>query len=150
MFPFSYKPTAALMPGKDETLFEYWASFSPMAPLFGVKWRFSEMMMPGSVTVEPATRKRPASKRVKTHSPVEEATVMVAAAAEAAVEATVEATEAVVETVETAMEATAEALTPTHATGVADDRSSWSLPNTERWRPSRSLAPTLMPPPSGS
>lgn len=29
-----------LFPREDETLFAYWLSFSPMAPLFGVEWRF--------------------------------------------------------------------------------------------------------------
>lgn len=29
-------------PRENETVFEYWLSFSPAAPLFGVQWRFAE------------------------------------------------------------------------------------------------------------
>ncbi len=38
---------------KDETVFEYWISFWPVAPFFGVRWRF-EGMMPGVETFRPA------------------------------------------------------------------------------------------------
>ncbi|MEO1313788.1 MAG: helix-hairpin-helix domain-containing protein [Pseudomonadota bacterium] len=30
------------LPRPDESMFEYWTSFSPMAPVFGVPWRFSD------------------------------------------------------------------------------------------------------------
>jgi predicted flap endonuclease-1-like 5' DNA nuclease len=38
---------------KDETVFEYWISFWPVAPFFGVRWRF-EGMVPGVEAFRPA------------------------------------------------------------------------------------------------
>lgn len=38
---------------QGETLFEYWISFWPTAPLFGVAWRF-EKMMPGAEYFSPS------------------------------------------------------------------------------------------------
>jgi len=34
---------AKIYPQQDENLFEYWLSMSPVAPLFGVPWRFAEL-----------------------------------------------------------------------------------------------------------
>ncbi len=35
---------AVLLPREGETLVDYWVSFSPAAPLFGIDWRFEDMM----------------------------------------------------------------------------------------------------------
>lgn len=35
---------AVLLPREGETLVDYWVSFSPAAPFFGIDWRFEEMM----------------------------------------------------------------------------------------------------------
>ncbi len=35
---------ARWMPRRDENLLEYWISFSPMAPMMGVRWRFADVM----------------------------------------------------------------------------------------------------------
>lgn len=50
------------LPKPDETMFEYWTSFSPMAPVFGVPWRFTEGLS-GPVTRVGGTP-RPAAKPV--------------------------------------------------------------------------------------
>ncbi|MEM9811433.1 MAG: helix-hairpin-helix domain-containing protein [Pseudomonadota bacterium] len=55
-----------LMPSSTESAFEYWMSMSPMAPVFGVRWRFADMMwgeadeviLPATAT----TARKPAKK----------------------------------------------------------------------------------------
>jgi NADH-quinone oxidoreductase subunit E len=49
------------MPQKDESLFHYWASFSPLAPLVGVDWRFAPLLKSTSA----ATAKTAVTKSVK-------------------------------------------------------------------------------------
>ena len=44
MFVTAAFDPARWMPRRDENLLEYWISFSPMAPMMGVKWRFAEVM----------------------------------------------------------------------------------------------------------
>ncbi|NNU81309.1 hypothetical protein HMH01_12760 [Halovulum dunhuangense] len=44
------------MPRRDEGLLEYWVSLSPMAPMFGVEWRF------GGMQIQPPAKRRPERK----------------------------------------------------------------------------------------
>lgn len=37
-----------LMPQRNESFFEYWLSFSPLAPFFGVNWRFDSVSPDGA------------------------------------------------------------------------------------------------------
>lgn len=59
-------PAPSLMPQKDETLFHYWASFSPLAPWVGVDWRFAPLFK----TEAAATATKVAKKSVKSASQV--------------------------------------------------------------------------------
>ena len=58
----------SMMPKKDETLFQYWASFSPFAPWVGVEWRFAPMFRTDKDAGE--TAKKAARKAVKSASNV--------------------------------------------------------------------------------
>ena len=49
MFAYAQGNLAALMPREDETPLEYWLSYSPVAPFFGVAWRFGTVRVPGRV-----------------------------------------------------------------------------------------------------
>lgn len=52
---------AQWLPKPDESLFEYWTSFSPMAPMLGVPWRFAEGRSGSTTkkTVRPRSVTRP-------------------------------------------------------------------------------------------
>lgn len=52
---------AQWLPKPDESLFEYWTSFSPMAPMLGVPWRFAEGRSGSTTkqTMRPRTVTRP-------------------------------------------------------------------------------------------
>ncbi|MEM8787137.1 MAG: helix-hairpin-helix domain-containing protein [Pseudomonadota bacterium] len=56
-----------LLPREGEDLFEYWASFSPMAPFFGVPWRFDPTVAPPAA---PAPAKSPRITRPVTEAQV--------------------------------------------------------------------------------
>ncbi|MEM9012767.1 MAG: NADH:ubiquinone oxidoreductase [Pseudomonadota bacterium] len=47
---------ALWMPRKDDTPFTYWLSLSPMAPAFGVPWRFAEVVGDSALGEEPMPR----------------------------------------------------------------------------------------------
>ena len=42
MFMQTRFDTSLWLPRPGESLFDYWASLSPMAPFFGISWRFAE------------------------------------------------------------------------------------------------------------
>jgi predicted flap endonuclease-1-like 5' DNA nuclease len=73
---------------KDETFFEYWVSFWPVAPFFGVRWRF-EGMAPGfeafSPTTEAAKPEAPAAPPVEAAPPETVSVEPAASAADAVV-----------------------------------------------------------------
>lgn len=69
----SYSQIAKIFPDGEETMVEYWMSWSPMAPMFGYKYRFADFAMdlPGMTKsaapapvkpseVKPTTAKAPA------------------------------------------------------------------------------------------
>lgn len=58
------------LPKPKENMFEYWTSFSPMAPIFGVPWRFADGV--SGPTTKAAVRPRVRTKPVL----VEEAEVI--------------------------------------------------------------------------
>lgn len=65
MFPRNNLPLEDMMkPGREA--FEYWISFFPTAPLFGVQWRFEGMMpMPGMMgDLTKPTPKKPVATKV--------------------------------------------------------------------------------------
>lgn len=95
-------------PGKE--MFEFWVSFWPVAPAFGVEWRFADAMPRFTPRIleldearadeatkpaakEKAPRKKPASRKAA----VKQAVEAVAAPVEAAAEVTAATTEAIVE-----------------------------------------------------
>lgn len=65
---------AALLPNKDETLFDYWLSFAPVAPLLGVDYRPAVAFGLAVETPAVSAPMAPAETRVAT--PVEEAEVV--------------------------------------------------------------------------
>ena len=79
---------------KDETVFQYWISFWPVAPVFGVPWRF-EAMAPGAAFFRPSAvaAEMAAGAAAETGRAVQET----APAADAAPEAVVEAAETAAE-----------------------------------------------------
>jgi predicted flap endonuclease-1-like 5' DNA nuclease len=88
------------MPQKDESLFEYWASFSPLAPWVGVDWRFSAMFKSDGAT----TAKKAVAKAAKSASQVtKEATKL---AADSAAKSTARAGQTAAKVVETAAKTT--------------------------------------------
>lgn len=54
----------SLLKREDENLYEYWVSFSPLAPFFGVPWRFAPTMQAGlafgTPEASPAPQPKPA------------------------------------------------------------------------------------------
>ena len=70
MFTHDQKSIDEMMkPGREA--FEYWISFFPTAPLFGVEWRFGGMMggMPAAPTKKPAPTKTKAATAKKAVAP---------------------------------------------------------------------------------
>jgi predicted flap endonuclease-1-like 5' DNA nuclease len=49
-------PGVSLLKKDDETVFNYFLSFSPMAPFFGVPWRFADMFQPDPALSKAAER----------------------------------------------------------------------------------------------
>ncbi|MFO7854433.1 MAG: hypothetical protein R6V44_04295 [Paracoccaceae bacterium] len=62
-----------LLKREDESLYEYWLSFSPMAPIFGVPWRFapSASVQTAAPAAETKTKPAPAQVEVRTPPPTE-------------------------------------------------------------------------------
>jgi len=81
-----------LKSGKTATPFHFWISFWPVAPMFGVEWRFQKLI-PGSSYFRPAdiAAQMAAASVAEAVKATAEATASVARAAEAPVEAPVEA-----------------------------------------------------------
>ena len=74
------------LPRPGEGIFEYWASLSPMAPMFGVNWRFGDIQLHPPLTVEapmPSPIRADAQDAEIVETPVLDE---IAAAAEAAAE----------------------------------------------------------------
>jgi predicted flap endonuclease-1-like 5' DNA nuclease len=55
----------SLLKREDESLYEYWLSFSPMAPFFGVPWRFSPTVAFDAEAPAPEAAPAPAPAKVK-------------------------------------------------------------------------------------
>jgi len=75
-------------PKRNEHPMHYWISFWPVAPLFGVEWRF-EKMMPGASFFRPAdiAAKMTRASATEAARTVEEAAAKAASGAEAAADA---------------------------------------------------------------
>ena len=84
MFAYAQGNLAALMPREDETPLEYWLSYSPVAPFFGVAWRFGTVRMPGMEGLA-APRERARSNRKPKADAVAEKAVVVTAPVAAAI-----------------------------------------------------------------
>lgn len=69
MNPFSFFEPERWAPRSGETAFEYWASLTPAAPLFGVPWRFADAPRPVPATARTA-RPAPAPVRMPETAPV--------------------------------------------------------------------------------
>lgn len=133
MFTTARFDTTQFLPRDGEAIWDYWLSLSPMAPFFGVPWRFGDIqVVPPAPKPKPAKPAKPARKAKSPIKPdAEEAEVVTAdAAPEPAAETVLEAVaetvaepvaepvaESVVETVaETAVEPAAEPVAEAPAT----------------------------------
>lgn len=118
-----------LMPAKSESPFEYWISMSPAAPLFGIPWRFADLVHRKDAPSAEAPAPMPPAIELVAETPAKVAETAQAAAEDAAdsakamtatagsaAETATEATEAAAE----ATEAVADAATATAEAAVDD------------------------------
>lgn len=107
MYPSSHKAVEAFS-RPATTAFKYWISFWPVAPFFGVEWRFADMAAPFATGVGPAP-----SDLARAGAEVQERAVKEVAAAPAAAEPVAdEALEASTDLAEEAIEETLEPAAP--------------------------------------
>lgn len=110
-----------LMQGKTNTPFHYWISFWPVAPMFGVQWRFQKFV-PGPSYFRPAdiAAKMAAAGVAEAVKATGEAAEAVVRAAEPAIEAVEKSQAAMAQAVADAVEA-AEAIVSAQAEAIALD-----------------------------
>jgi NADH-quinone oxidoreductase subunit E len=110
-----------LTQGKPNTPFHFWISFWPVAPMFGVQWRFQKFV-PGPSYFRPAdiAAKMAAAGVAEAVKATSEAAEAVARAAEPAIEAVEKSQAAVAQAVADAVEA-AEAIVAAQAEAVSFD-----------------------------
>src|SRR6056297_2610892 len=58
-----------LLKREDESLYEYWLSFSPMAPMFGVPWRFAPAVSVETAAPATETKAKPSPAKVEVKAP---------------------------------------------------------------------------------
>jgi NADH-quinone oxidoreductase subunit E len=109
------------MQGKTNTPFHYWISFWPVAPMFGVQWRFQKFV-PGPSYFRPAdiAAKMAAAGVAEAVKATSEAAEAVARAAEPAIEAVEKSQAVIAQAVADAVEA-AEAMVASQADAIIAD-----------------------------